>query len=89
MVPRLAQLPDTDTATVDDLLSRQHARAIVVAHTVTSDGRIKHRFNERLFLIDTGMQPAYAQGGRASALEIVGTSFTAIYADRRDVLQPF
>jgi hypothetical protein len=40
-------------------------------------------------MIDTGMQPAYAQGGRASALEMVGTSITAIYDDRRDQLQPF
>jgi len=30
------------------------------------------------------MQPAYAQGGRASALEIVGGAATAIYVDRRD-----
>ena len=36
--------------------------------------------------MDTGMQPAYVAKGRASALEIRGNVFTAIYVDRRDVL---
>jgi calcineurin-like phosphoesterase family protein len=82
----LAQLPDGDETAFNDLLGRLHARAIVIAHTVTIDGRTHARFNGRLFQIDTGMQPAYAQGGRASALEIVGDAYTAIYEDRRDAL---
>jgi hypothetical protein len=82
----LAQLPDNEGAQFDDLLARLHAQAIVVAHTVSRDGRIQARFNGRLFQIDTGMQPAYVQSGRASALEIVNGTFTAIYDDRRDTL---
>ena len=34
-----------------------------------------------MLLIDTGMQPAYVPNGRASALEIRGGVFTAIYLD--------
>lgn len=82
----LAQLPDAEGTAFDALLARLRADAIVIAHSVTPDGRARVRFNGRLFQIDTGMQPAYAQGGRASALEIVGTTYTAIYADRRDAL---
>jgi hypothetical protein len=82
----LAQLPDSDTAAFTDLLTKMRAHAIVIAHTVTTDGREHVRFNGRLFQIDTGMQPAYVQGGRASALEIAGDVFTAIYDDRKDTL---
>jgi len=82
----LAQLPDTDTATIDNILNQQHARSIVVAHTVNPDGRIRVRFDNRIFVIDTGMQPAYVPNGRASALEFVGAKVTAIYGDRRDTL---
>jgi hypothetical protein len=82
----LAQLSDGDETAFNDLLGRLQAKAIVIAHTVTIDGRTHVRFNGRLFQIDTGMQPAYVQGGRASALEIVGDTFTAIYEDRRDAL---
>jgi len=82
----LAQLPDSDTAAFTDLLTKMRAHAIVIAHTVTTDGREHVRFNGRLFQIDTGMQPAYVQGGRASALEIAGDVFTAIYDDHKDTL---
>jgi hypothetical protein len=71
---------------VDEILSDQHAKAIVVGHTVQKSGRIEPRFGGRVFALDTGMQPAYAKGGRASALEIKDGVFTAIYTDRRDVL---
>ena len=82
----LAQLAATDGATLDSILSAQHARAMVIAHTVTPDGRIRMRFEGRLFQTDTGMQPAYVQGGRASALEFAGGKVSAIYVDRRDQL---
>jgi hypothetical protein len=36
--------------------------------------------------MDTGMQPAYVQNGRASALQIEHGTMTAIYVDRHDVL---
>lgn len=82
----LAQMPDTEGATIDNILTQQRARAIVVAHTVVPDGRIRMRFEGKVFQIDTGMQPAYVPTGRASALEIVGTKISAIYVDRRDTL---
>src|SRR5262249_27087123 len=77
----LAQSPDSFAADVDDILARQHATAIVVAHTVTPDGRVRMRFGGKVVQIDTGMQPAYVQNGRASALEIHNGIFTAIYQD--------
>lgn len=80
----LAQEPETFTPQVDDILTKQAARAIVIAHTVAPTGRITLRFDGRVIQIDTGMQPAYVQGGRASALEIVKGEASAIYVDRRD-----
>jgi Calcineurin-like phosphoesterase len=81
-----AQEPDAFEPSAEKILAAQHARAIVVAHTVMPDGRIHVRFSGRAFLIDTGMQPAYAPDGRASALEIRGDVVTAIYSDGREVL---
>ena len=82
----LATEPDTFEATVDDILARQHARTIVVGHTVTTTGRIVSRFGGKVVEIDTGMQPAYVPSGRASALDMRDGVFTAIYLDRQDVL---
>ncbi len=82
----LAQPIDGFASTLDDILTKQNARAIVVAHTVVPDTRIRARFGGKLFEIDTGMQAGYVATGRASALEIQGGVFTAIYSDRRDVL---
>jgi len=82
----LAKLEATDSAAIEGVLTQQHVRAVVIAHTVSTNGRIRMRFDGKLFEIDTGMQPAYVQGGRASALEFVGTKVSAIYADRRDQL---
>lgn len=82
----LAQAPDTFAPNVDEILAEQRARTIVIAHTVTPTGRIVSRFGGKVVEIDTGMQPAYVRGGRASALEIRGGVFTAIYLDRRDTL---
>jgi|RhiMetdeSRZDD1v2_1073273.scaffolds.fasta_scaffold06748_16 calcineurin-like phosphoesterase family protein len=80
----LAQEPDSFAPQVGEILSSLHARALVVAHTVSTTGRIATRFDGRVIQIDTGMQPAYVQGGRASALEINRGEATAIYVDRRD-----
>ena len=49
-------------------------------------GRVGARLGMKVFMIDTGMQPAYVPNGRASALEIQKQVFTAIYKDRRDVI---
>src|SRR6185436_3754619 len=80
----LAQEPDAFAPQVDDIIARTAARAVVIGHTVSLTGRIGTRFGGRVVQIDTGMQPAYAQGGRASALEIARGQATAIYVDRRD-----
>ena len=80
----LAQEPDAFAPQVDDIIASTAARAIVIGHTVSLTGRIGTRFGGRVVQIDTGMQPAYAQGGRASALEIARGEATAIYVDRRD-----
>jgi calcineurin-like phosphoesterase family protein len=80
----LAQEPESFAPQVDAVLSALQARAIVVGHTVSTTGRIATRFDGRVIQIDTGMQPAYVQGGRASALEIHRDEATAIYVDRRD-----
>jgi len=82
----LAQESDAFAPTIDEILAQQRARAIVVGHTVSQDGRIRMRFGGKVFQIDTGMQPAYVPNGRASALEIQHGTFTAIYEDHRDVL---
>jgi hypothetical protein len=80
----LAQEPDSFAPQIDAMLSALQARAIVIGHTVSTTGRIATRFDGRVIQIDTGMQPAYVQGGRASALEIHRDEATAIYVDRRD-----
>jgi len=82
----LAQEPDSFEPQVVEILAAQQARAIVVAHTVAPRGRIVARFAGKVFMIDTGMQPKYVPDGRASALEIKGEVFTAIYRDSREVL---
>jgi len=60
---------------------------IVVGHTVQRGGRIRGRFGDKVFLIDTGMLSSYYPGGRASALEICGdVKFGAKYMDGQTVL---
>jgi hypothetical protein len=72
---------------VSRMLGRLQARAIVIGHTVSPDGRIATRFDGRVVQIDTGMlgSPFYP-GGRASALEIHDGRFVAIYEDGREQL---
>lgn len=70
---------------VRKILDAQRARAIVIGHSL-DPAQIRSRFDRTVFLIDTGMQPAYVPNGRASALEIRGDVFTAIYTDGRQVL---
>jgi hypothetical protein len=68
---------------ITTILKAYKATHIVVGHTVQKGGRIRPRFDDRVFLIDTGMLSSYYSGGRASALEICGdTKFTAIYRDQ-------
>ncbi len=78
---------DEGGAQVAKVLQAFNASHIVVGHTVQKGGRIRPRFNNRVFLIDTGMLSSYYPGGRASALEICGDAkFTAEYMDQQTVL---
>ena len=72
---------------VSKLLERYKATQIVVGHTVQKGGRIRPRFGNKVFLIDTGMLSSYYYpDGRASALEICGGGkFIAVYLDQQVV----
>jgi hypothetical protein len=78
---------DEGAAQIGKVLESYNAKHIVVGHTVQKGGRMRPRFGNRVFLIDTGMLSSYYPGGRASALEIRSdTYFTAEYTDQRVVL---
>ena len=69
------------------LLEAYKATHIVVGHTVQKGGRMRPRFGNKVFLIDTGMLSSYYPGGRPSALEICGDAkFVAVYLDQQLVL---
>ncbi len=83
-----ADWSDTEgAAQVDELLQAYHAAHFVVGHS-TQKGRILARWGNKVFLIDTGINTAYAPGGRWSALELNDGQATAIYSDGRVVLAP-
>ncbi len=74
-------------AQIGKVLESYNAKRIVVGHTVQKGGTMRPRFNNKVFLIDTGMLSSYYPGGRASALEIQGdTKLTADYMDQQVVL---
>ena len=74
-------------AKVNKVLEDYKASHIVVGHTVQKGGRIRPRFGNKVFLIDTGMLSSYYPGGAASALEICGDGkFVAVYLDQQTVL---
>ena len=75
------------TAQIGKVLEAYKVAHIVVGHTVQRGARIRRRFGDKVFLIDTGMLSSYYPGGRASALEICGDAkFTAKYMDEQVVL---
>ncbi len=72
---------------VSKILEGYKATHIVVGHTVQKGGRIRPRFGNKVFLIDTGMLSSYYPGGRPSALEICGDGkFIAVYLDQQVML---
>lgn len=74
-------------AQVSKVLETYKATHIVSGHTVQKVGRIRSRFGNKVFLIDTGMLSSYYAGGRPSALEICGgAKFIAVYMDQQVVL---
>jgi calcineurin-like phosphoesterase family protein len=69
------------------VLEAYKATHLVVGHTVQQGGRIRPRFGNKVFLIDTGMLTSYYPGGGPSALEICGDAkFIAVYLDQQVVL---
>ncbi len=80
-----ATWPDSDGDKITALLERFGGRRFVTGHTPMV-GNIMPRFDNRVFLIDTGMLSSRFKGGRPSALEITGDTVTAIYVGSRDVL---
>jgi Calcineurin-like phosphoesterase len=78
---------DEGTKEVGKLLDSYHIAHIVTGHTPQKGGRIRPRFGNEVFLIDTGMLSSYYTGGRASALEINDDDkFTAVYLDQQVIL---
>jgi hypothetical protein len=67
------------------LLGRYDAERFVVGHSVLRSRRITPRFDNGVFLIDTGMLASVYEGG-PSALEIDGDRITAVYVDEREPL---
>jgi hypothetical protein len=80
-----ATWPDTAGPQVTTALERLRADRIVVAHTPQPKTGIVARFDNRVFIIDSGML-ASVYKGRPSALEIEGTGIKAIYPDGEVVL---
>lgn len=73
----LAEQPEPALApSLNAMMARLKIGYIVAGHSVVPGFEIQQRFENRVFLIDTGMlRPAF--GGRASALEIQDGRFTA------------
>jgi hypothetical protein len=84
----LANEPEASLApTLDMILERMKARAIVIGHTTVLPGKITSRIGGKIIQIDTGMvNKEFYPGGVASALELQGDKATAIYLDRREPL---
>ncbi|CAM2006191.1 metallophosphoesterase [Acanthopleuribacter pedis] len=73
-----------DLAKVETLVKRDEVRHFVAGHTPQGQG-IAMRFGGRIILVDTGMLHSH-YGGQPAALEIIDTTFRAIYLDRTEVL---
>lgn len=74
---------------VDQILKAWGAKRIVVGHTPSTEGKIRSRFSNRIFLLDTAM--VYSQypstKGQPAALEMTGDTLTAIYKSGRIALE--
>lgn len=71
------------------VLGAYKASHVVVGHTVQKGGRIRPRFDDKIFLIDTGMLSSYYPGGRPSALAICGPAkFVGVYTDKLTAFDP-
>jgi hypothetical protein len=82
------QWEDSAAPQVSALAARLGVSRFVTGHTPSSAGRIRARFDNQVFLIDTGMLSTHFRNGRASALELQDSRVTAIYSDGRESLVP-
>ena len=74
-------------AQIGKVLEAYDAAHIAVGHTVQKGGRIRPRFGDKVFLIDTGMLSSYYPGGRAQLWKSAAIrKFTAEYMDQQVVL---
>jgi hypothetical protein len=79
---------DTFAPTLESILQRFKARAVVLGHTPVPEARITTRFGGRVVLIDTGMlNGEFYPRGVPSALEMKGDTLTAIYEGRREPIR--
>ena len=85
----MAVEPESEfAATLETILQRLGARAVVIGHTPVADGRITPRFGGKVVLIDTGMLGGeHYPRGVPSALEIPDGTITAIYGTRRERIE--
>ena len=75
-------------ADVTAVLTALGAKAIVVGHSSTKDGKIQPHFGGRVVAIDTGMLGGtFYPNGAPSALEITGDTMTAIYVGRKEPIK--
>jgi hypothetical protein len=82
-----ANWSDEEGAPQIEALSKHHqVNHFVVGHTPQLPRQIRVRFDGKVLLIDTGMLSSYYEGGGPAALEIKGTSFTAIYPEKTQVV---
>ena len=70
---------------VETLLENYDVRHFFVGHSPQLEGHVGGRFDGRIFLGDTGMLSSFYPGGRASAVEMRGGVFRAIYLDGNPV----
>lgn len=67
---------------MEGLLKKYGVKRFVTGHTPQASGRVTPRFNNTLFLIDTGMLDGrFYPNGRPSAVEIKGDVVTPIYVE--------
>lgn len=78
---------DEGTEQIAAILSALSAEHLVVGHTPQTRRSITSRFDDRVFLIDTGMLASVYQG-QPAALEIREGRFTGIYLESSTVIAP-
>lgn len=82
-----AQEPEEILAPRVEILAKRGIDRIAVGHTVVKSGKIRARLGGAIYLIDTGIGPAYKEG-EPSALEILPDGIWAYSPDGRNMLLP-